>query len=797
MADITELGVSQMEGTKWISVPQNKLEYGKENITIYFRNVINLEKISKFTIFITANSKYKLWVNGERVCSGPCKGDKWKHYYDEVDLKDFLKIGENLIAVEVLYISPVFGFKRDKITSMANVTNNFGPMLAIKGDCVDACGRLLASLTTGKESWVFKVDESKKWQNYQGEEYFVAEPFEIACGEKVPFLWNSSVSEGKDWSSVIVAADTDWCGFGVIPILPLAKRPIPMMAEKKGSFFVENITLTQYNGTDLIKIPSNSKISIKLDASQLVTGFLNLYVIGGRNGKIKISYAESYFEISKEGKRRKGNRVESHEEALYGGYDTYYPGGGEALYEPFFFRTFRFVQLDIETKEEAMQIKLPEFIETGYPLEIITKFQSGSAWTTYLWETSIRSLKCCMFDTYVDCPFYELLQYAMDARLEALYTYMLAGDTRLALKAIDDFHSSMTPYGLLQSRAPSESPNIIPVFSLYWIFMLHDYYWQTGDLSPLKRYRPSMDAILDWFERHLGEYGLVENLYYWEFIDWVDEWKYENGILDAVPAAAKAGPCVSTNLIYALALQKTAEVQSACGYSDRAAEYNNRSENILLNVEKHCWSKAKEMYKDGPDFEEYTQHSQALAVLTGLAVGERAKTIMKNCFYNPSVRHCTFAFMYFLFRALEKSELYDMTEELWEYWRCNEALGLTTWPEDFTKQRSDCHGWGSLPIYEFTRCILGVKPDCPGWDRIIIKPICNYIDDASGCVVTKNGIVNLSWKRENGIWSMKGTVPDGIPYRIEFPDGSIREGIGGEEFYFSFDLIEGRKSPTS
>lgn len=787
-ADITDFGVSKMQGSKWISVPQNKLEYGKGNIITYFRNVINLEKIGELTILITANSRYKLWVNGERVCSGPCKGDKWKHFYDEVDLKGFLKIGENLIAVEVLYISPVFGFKRDKITSMANVTNNFGPMLAIKGDCMDTDGRLLASVTTGKAPWVYKVDDSKKWENYQGDEYFVAEPFEIVEGEKVPFLWNSKISEEKDWNSAIEAADTDWCGFGVIPLLPLKERPIPMMYEKQCSFIVKKNIFAGNTSTDVINIPSNSKVCIQLDACQLVTGFLNLQVNGGKKSKIKISYAECYFEISEDGSRRKGNRVVSCEKELYGGYDTYYPGGLTATYEPFFFRTFRFVQLDIETEDQALQIKLPEYIETGYPLEILSEFQSSSGGTTYLWDTSIRSLKRCMHETYVDCPYYELLQYAMDTWLEALYTYMLSGDTRLILKAIDDFHSSMTPYGLLQSRAPSESPNIIPVFSLYWIFMLHDYYWQTGDLTPVKRYRPSMDTILDWFDRHLGTLGLVENLYYWEFIDWVEGWKYENCILDAVPTAAKVGPCVSTNLIYAFALQKAAELQISCGISDMAAQYKNRSENILLNVEKFCWSNEKEMYKDGPNFEEYTQHSQALAVLTGLATGERTKTIMKNCFSDPSVKHCTYSFMYLLFRALEKSGLYDMTEGLWEYWRCNEALGLTTWPEDFTKQRSDCHGWGSLPIYEFTRCILGVQPDCPGWERIIIKPICNFLDDASGCVITKHGKVNLSWKKENGIWSIKGTVPGGIPYRVELPDGSIWEGIGSEEFELSVFL---------
>ena len=36
------------------------------------------------------------------------------------------------------------------------------------------------------------------------------------------------------------------------------------------------------------------------------------------------------------------------------------------------------------------------------------------------------------------------------------------------------------------------------------------------------------------------------------------------------------------------------------------------------------------MYREGPEVEEYTQHAQAMAVLSGLAEGEKAVEILKT-----------------------------------------------------------------------------------------------------------------------------------------------------------------------
>ena len=73
-----------------------------------------------------------------------------------------------------------------------------------------------------------------------------------------------------------------------------------------------------------------------------------------------------------------------------------------------------------------------------------------------------------------------------------------------------------------------------------------------------------MDSVLDWFHRKVSSVGLVDNLptSYWNFVDWVDEWPM------GIPPAASKGPITAYSLMYAVALQKAAEINQWTGRRD-------------------------------------------------------------------------------------------------------------------------------------------------------------------------------------------------------------------------------------
>ncbi|MDB5025015.1 MAG: alpha-rhamnosidase [Mucilaginibacter sp.] len=84
---------------QWIAVPgDNGHSYG----VFYFRKNINLTvKPLSFVVYVSADNRYKLYVNGMLVSLGPARGDTYYWNYETVDLAPYLSAGTNIISAKV------------------------------------------------------------------------------------------------------------------------------------------------------------------------------------------------------------------------------------------------------------------------------------------------------------------------------------------------------------------------------------------------------------------------------------------------------------------------------------------------------------------------------------------------------------------------------------------------------------------------------------------------------------------------------------------------------------------------
>ncbi|PKG21900.1 alpha-L-rhamnosidase-related protein [Niallia nealsonii] len=766
------------EEAKWIWTPDwTMADENKIGSFVYFRKKFYLEEgPHQAEIKVSADSRYRLFINGVSVSFGPCKGDRFTWYYETVDISSYLREGENVIAAQVLRYSPM----KDGNESVWR-TRLAG--LYVHGFIRDSVGHVINQLHTD-ETWYCVKDTAISLS--QGRYTVFLGITEDVDGLKLPFGWNVSEYNDCDWLPALPYSFDTLHG-GLKPWV-LTERVIPLMKEEKRRFSNVQRVIDSEVSTEAwldllyrdvpLTIPAHSKVIAELDAEELTTGFLQFVMSQGAEAKIRLLCAECYEQEPKlvPWMRDKGNRTDSVAGSLYGDYDRYHVAGmidRVETYEPFWFRTFRYVRIEMETKGQPLTLHQLDYRETGYPLEVTGHFRSSDESYSDLWDISLRTLQLCMHESYEDCPYYEQLQYAMDTRSQILFTYNASGDDRLARKTFYDFHSSLLPQGLTQSRYPSSSPQIIPGFSLYWIYMLHDHMMYYGDVQLIKRYRSSVDAVLDYYDRMLDERGLVGAMpsKYWSFIDWTDEWKESFG----VPTASHYGPLTIYSFMYAVALRKAAEMAVFVGREGVASEYEKRAEHIREAVITHCRSSGKSgLFTDGPGVELFSQHTQIWAILSGTIKGEEAKRVMETTISDDFIPKSSFAMSFYLFRALAETNLYEHTHSLWRPWRKMVDQKLTTWMEDTVSQRSDCHGWGAVPLYEFSSEILGVQPEVPGYGSIRIRPRTDHLTWAKGQVATPKGIVKVEWQRSEGEFIIEVDGPEQTPLSLVLPDGSIQ-----------------------
>lgn len=773
------LGLPKCELEKW-----NILEGDLTGRFAYYRCETELPKGCELEIHITANSRYRLWVNGQAVLSGPCKGDKHRHFYETVNLTEYLTAGKNILAVQVLYCNPdtavVQGDERASIFGV--VTPGGGHRLAVAGSILNRKKEIIGTVTTGKAEWKVCLDGTFYLKSNEITVYLGAICEEIDF-RKIPENWKLPGYDAGEWkepeTKETVNIDIFSETVGLVQRFPIKKRSIPLMLEEADGF-IEEMETSQIHKTGILEnetviVPAGEVKEILLDAGCIKNGYPVYNFRGGKGSKVFFTYFEKFVsdtEIIK--------RTDAENGKIVGLTDMIMLSGKNICYEPFWYRTFRFLRIRIETAAEEVEIGKPVFQKTGYPLKAESWVKSSSKWVEEVWKMCVRTLENCMMETYMDCPYYEQLQFSMDTRLQMMFNYAVSTDMDLARKALEDYHYSMTPEGLIPGKYPSAYCQIISTFSLHYVYMLKEYYQQTGDIRTVKKYLPDMDIILGYYDRKINEDGLVGRLGYWEFVDWQKEWGQNAGI----PAALAKGPSTIINLMYGYALQCAADINEAAGRTGMAEEYLSRQGNIVSTIQKLCWDKEKGMYQEGPAFAQFTQHAQAWAVLNGMADQENAQQILKNTMEDDKVIKCSFSTAYEWFRAMEQAGLYADTKESMERWSGLLEQGCTTCPEEPTEGRSECHAWSALPIYEMICCIAGIKAGEPGWKTVRIQPNLSYLPDLQGEAVTPKGKIQFSYRKDAESDYYKITMPDGLNGHFVHADGSKQALHGGKTHEF-------------
>lgn len=739
----------QLWEAKWITYPTAGL---KNYEVFHFRKRFQLETVPKsFVVHISADSRYKFFINGKMIGLGPARSDLAHWYFDTYDLAPYLNKGENILAALIWNQGEYNALSQHSYRTGLIMQGNSAQEAIINTD-----ERWKVFKDTAYTPIVFKPSDPRLfWQ------YYVAGALDSVRAAVYPWNWEKAGFNDSDWRSAKNSGNGtpdgienhNWWNLTPRPVAFLQSTAERFAALRKSSGVI--VPLTFPASPSPISIPANSKALLLLDTKYEATGYPHLIVSKGNNSIVKISYAETLLDIEKNNpyKWHKTNRNEIEGKKFVGVYDVFVPDGGNGrLFTPLWMRVFRYVQVEIETKDEPLVIDDLSYDLTRYPFRNEANFSTSDPLHQKIAEACLRTVQLASQETYID-PYYEQMQYIGDTRIEALYAYYHFKDDRLTRNAINQFNWSRSPEGITMSRYPSELPQYTPLFSLCWMLMINDYWMLRNDEKFSKSFIPGMLNVLAWYESKINDEGMIGDLPYLDFLDS----QYDR---DKILNSSKSKSLTPYSLFFVYTVQQLKPFFKHFGKTAEIAHFEKIAEAVRQNVIRKCYDPAKHLFAENPEKKFFSQHSNIMAVLTGCGSPLQQKQLMQKVLSDTSLIQVSLYFKFYEFAALKQigmgSEILNQMGD----WKAMLNNGMNTFSEWLIDPRSDCHSWSAYPAYYFLNTIAGIQPRSPGFKTVSVQPNLGTLTIADATMPHRLGNINAHYqKQNNGLWEIKIELP--------------------------------------
>ncbi len=147
-----------------------------------------------------------------------------------------------------------------------------------------------------------------------------------------------------------------------------------------------------------------------------------------------------------------------------------------------------------------------------------------------IYDAALETARCNFLGHFMDCPTRERAGWLCDSYFSAQADYLLSGNTNIEDDFVENFilfDGAFLPEGMLPMCYPADHPNgnFIPQWAMWFIVELEQYLDRNKNVS-VESFRNLSYKLLGFFEKHENEYGLLEKLGGWNFVEWskANEW---------------------------------------------------------------------------------------------------------------------------------------------------------------------------------------------------------------------------------------------------------------------------------
>jgi hypothetical protein len=794
---------------RWIELPEAAAPLRTPFVAGY-RLRFTVEAAMRVRIHVSADERYELFLDWERIGRGPERGDAQNWFFETFDLA--FEPGQHVIAARVWSLGGDAPFAQHSVRHGFLLSPEGEAAIALLGTGVAAGWEAkalpgyeflpsLAAWGTGANTRIDGALYDHGWESGAGSgaDWALAAAGPVATSKTgAPNDYDAATTHLLTPATLPAQRDVRWEGAAVRLVADPGgaggdqTNPIPIRmadhlageAKAWSRLLADGVALT---------VPPNTRRRVLIDLGNYACAHTHVTTDGGRGGRVRVDWAEGLYEEHKPA--GKGNRDEiegkffvNHWYNLDGIGDEFLPGGvGDRpeAYSALWWQCGRYVELLVETADAPLTLRSIVFQETRYPLERTSRFEASDPRLEAVSPLQVRALQMCSHETYMDCPYYEQLQYIGDTRLEVLTTYVVTADDALPRKALRMFDASRQPSGLTYSRYPSRVVQIIPPFSLWWVGMVHDFALWRSDPAFVGSLLPGVRGVVDAFLSYRNDDGLVQAPPGWNYVDWVrdfgdtvnaNKWDaahWQHGM----PSGADTGVSGVLNWQTTLALTYAAALEEYVGEPELATRCRRSFHDLAARLTERFWVPERGLFTDDVARSQFSEHTQCLALLSGLLPAEQAARVGEALTTAPDLARTTIYFTHYLFEAYRTLRRPDLFLDRMGLWFDLAANGLRTTIEQPEPTRSDCHAWGAHPLYHYAASILGIRPAAPGFQVVEVAPQLGALEHASGTVPhPAGGEIAVTARRTGpGAVSVAVTLPAGVSGRLVGADGAAVE----------------------
>ncbi len=709
---------------KWIWEQQEE-----QNTWVCFRKRITVDNVpERVTAYISAESRYWLYINGKNVVfEGSLKRgfNLEDSFYDEVEIADFLREGENTIAVLACY----WGYRPKNFSTNTAGKAGFVFECNIGGKTVisDKTWKVLRNAAylddTGKTEGIEEIQP-----NYRIPEFNVYYDARLDIGN-----WTDADHDDSLWQNA-----TELGEVGCEPWNRLHKRCIPLW---KNFGLKDYLNSEKYIGHTTVE---KEVLELECEYNCQLTPYLEVETdIEGL--KINI-YPDTHVEKTGAYSTVKGDYVTK--KGIQSFESLAWINGERVYYEV----------------PAGVTIKALKYRETGYNSEFVGHFECDDELLNRLWKQSRRTLYITMRDNYMDCPDRERAQWWGDVTNEMMMMfycldensynlYEKAWYTKLGMA--DSYGDSVlrtvvpTPRGVLYELPAQELAGVCGVWQ---------YYMYTGNKKLLQDVYPYIrNYLMLWSFDENNE--LIHRTGSWDWHDWGDH-------IDYVPLEYAW---------YYRALGVASDVASEIGVTDDLNEFARRRE-LIKNKYDDFYCEDDGFKKDN---EIADDRCNAVAVLADLNTEGREALMNKK--FNTVENSSPYMEKYVLDAMCKIGSMKDVQDRIrrrYEPMVNGKDACTTLWEHFGLVNGTKNHAWSGGPLITMSKHMAGVEPTKPGFEEYKIEPRLGYLKNIDCAMHTVKGDIHvICSKNGNALEITVHTDVDADAYVI-IPQKHIDAGVG-------------------